>query len=1024
MTTSCYSIFKKNFLSSVFRIRRTIPDKAVTLRINTEDLKAKLMQATQPDVRRFHALMARRVKTILMVSTHYEAFSLSWDGSLTEDIYGTYSLLHLQNVPQIVTVTSAREALEALEREKFDLVLVSSNLPDMDIGEFGLKIKTDHPDLPVVMLIFSFGGLPGQEQINPRQGVDFIFSWQGSAKVLLSIIKLVEDYLNIDRDLKIVRLGVILVIEDSVKQYSFFLPNLYSTLMRQTFARVPHGVDENERQLLTRTRPKLLLARTLPQAEELAKKYQPYLHGVFSDLQVSGPEHKKQENSRNFLSRLLQTVPGLPILLISADESAQDVARQLHIRFVNKKSPRLVKAIEEFCMDDLGFGDFVFRNAKGEELTRAGNLPELGKSLRAIPDESLEFHVKRNQFSHWLLAQGETALAEILRPLQMDDFESPKEIREFLCNAIEISEREKHRGIITDFRSDDFRPDYPFLMTGRGGLGGKARGLVFMFNLLARQRNDTHICGVEVHFPRTLVITTDAFDQFMRQNNLDSFAIECRNDSQLRPRFLSGKLPDSLCQQLNTYLRHVRTPLAVRSSSHMEDSSNQPFAGLYETCMLPNRADTIAERFEQLARAIKMVFASAYMVSIKKYFQTLKLNMEEEKMAVIIQELVGRRHEDIFYPTVSGVAQSFNYYPFARIEPEDGVASVALGFGKMVVEGGRNFRFCPRYPDILPQAVTPQEMLYQSQKQFYALDLTATKVSPSFGKGIDLTLFDLERAEKDLTLHPVGSVLSPRDERVIDDLSEEGPRMATFAPLLKYKLFPLGGVLTELLKIGRESMGSEVEIEFALNIDHHPRTKPEFYFLQIRPMVTGREKITMRLDSVDLKQAICASRRVMGNGIIENISGIIYCHPGRFDFSKTQEMAEVIGNLNQSLLDNQQRYILIGPGRWGTRMSQLGIPVNWQQVAGAAVIVETNADKKRIDPSQGGHFFHNLAATGIGYFSILEPGPESFVRWDILDRLPVIYADDFVCHVRCEKPLAVYMDALNHRGIIIPQGSV
>ncbi|MDO9540902.1 MAG: PEP/pyruvate-binding domain-containing protein, partial [Kiritimatiellia bacterium] len=477
-------------------------------------------------------------------------------------------------------------------------------------------------------------------------------------------------------------------------------------------------------------------------------------------------------------------------------------------------------------------------------------------------------------------------------------------------------------------------------------------------------------------------------------------------------------------QQLTTYLQHVKVPLAVRSSSHMEDSSNQPFAGLYETCMLSNQADTFEERFERLARAIKMVYASAYTASIKKYFQTLKLNMEEEKMAVIVQELVGRQYNDLFYPAVSGVAQSFNYYPFARIEPEDGVVSVALGFGKTVVEGGRNFRFCPRYPAILPQAATPQEMLYQSQKQFYALDLTADKVSPAFGKGIDLALFDLERAENDQTLHPVASVLSAADDRLVDDLSEEGPRLVTFAPLLKHKLFPLADILAELLKTGRESMGSEVEIEFALNIDNRRNTKPEFYFLQVRPMVTGREQISVRLESIDLKQAICACRRVMGNGIVENITDIIYCHPERFDFSKTEKIAGVIGNLNQALLEKQRRYILIGPGRWGTRMMQLGIPVNWQQVAGAAVIVETSADKKRIDPSQGGHFFHNLAATGIGYFSINEPGQESFVRWDTLESLPALYADDFIRHVKHARPLTIYMDARNHRGIIIPQGTV
>lgn len=992
------------------------------VKINVEELKAKLRRSDRPSTRQFHALMARRVKTILMVSTHYEAFSLSWDGSLTEDVYGTYSLLHLQNVPQIVTVTSGREALEALKDARYDLVLVSSNLPDMKISEFGAKVKAAHPDLPVVMLIFSFGGLPSLPQTGLQAGVDFVFSWQGSAKVLLSIIKLVEDSLNLDRDLQIVRLGVVLVIEDSIKQYSFFLPHLYTILMKQSFARVPYGIDENERQLFTRTRPRVMLALNFTQAAALAERYRPFLHGVFSDLQIAENEHGKQEDGREFLKGLLQSIPGLPILLISADEAAGQVARQLQIEYVDKKSPRLLKAVEDFCMDELGLGDFIFRNRKGKEIARSRNLPEFEQALRAIPDESLAFHVRRNQFSHWFLAQGETALAEVFRPIQMEDFESAAQIREFLCSAVEIVRREKHRGIIADFRTDDFKPDYSFFMTGRGGLGGKARGLVFMFNLMARQRNNAEICGHEVRFPRTLVITSDVFDLFMKENNLDLFAIDCQNDAQLKARFLAARLPDKLSQQLATYLQYVKVPLAVRSSSHMEDSSNQPFAGLYETCMLANRDGTPEERLERLARAIKMVYASAYTSSIKKYFQTLKLNMEEEKMAVIVQELVGRQYGNLFYPAVSGVAQSFNYYPFARIEPEDGVASLALGFGKTVVEGGDTFRFCPRYPAILPQAATPQEMLHISQKKFYALDLNACEASASFGKGVDLHLFGLDRAELDQTLHPVASVFSSADDRVVDDLSEEGARMVTFAPLLKHKLFPLGEVLTELLKIGRESLGSEVEIEFALNIDNLPGTAPEFYFLQIRPMVTGREQANFHLDDLSFKQAVCATKRVMGNGAIENITDVIYCHPDRFDFARTPKMARVIGDLNQALLEQNRRYILIGPGRWGTRMSQLGIPVNWQQVAGAAVIVETGAGKRQVDPSQGAHFFHNLAATGIGYFSIHESGEESFVRWDELEKLPVVFSDESVRHVRSPRPFSIYMDARNHRGLIIPQG--
>ncbi len=990
------------------------------MRIQTRQDRFK--PAGQPSVRRFHALMAHRIKTILMVSSRYEAFSLEWDGSLTEDIYGTYSLLHLQNAPQLTAVTSAREALEALRQEAYDLVLVSSNLADMAIPEFGQAVKREHPGLPVVMLVFAVGGGPGPQYAGACSGVDYVFAWQGSAKVLLAIIKLVEDALNIDQDLAIVRIGVILVIEDSVKQYSIFLPHLYATLMKQAFARVPYGVDENERQLRTRTRPKVVLARTFAEAETLATRYQPFLHGVMSDLQITSEERRGRRTGPAFLRRLKEANPGLPILLMSADESAPGVARELGLEVIDKKSPRFLRGLEAFCVEGLGFGDFVFRDRQGREIRRARSLREFEDALRAAPEESVEFHSRRNQFSHWLLAQGEPGLAEKIRPLQLKDFKTPGELRASLCAMLETARREKHRGIVSDFRPDDFEADYLFLMTGRGSLGGKARGLAFMSQLLARQFPDNRVGGFEVRFPHTLVITTDAFDDFMAANGLEGFAFEGRDDALLRERFLAARLPEELGRKLRAYIERVRVPLAVRSSSHLEDSSCQPFAGLYETFMLPNLAADPERRFAELCQAVKMVYASAYTTSIKRYFQTLKLNMEEEKMAVIVQELVGRRYGSLFYPAISGVAQSFNYYPFARMESEDGVAAVGLGFGKMVVEGGDVFRFCPRHPGIQPQAATPQDVIRVSQKQFYALDLDRPNPDLGFGKGANLCAFDLDRAERDLTLHPVGSVISAQDDRIVDDLAEEGVRVVTFAPVLKRKLFPLGDILTELLKAGKDSLGTEVEIEFAANADYHPRTQPEFYLLQIRPMASSREQVAQEIECLDPQQALCACRRVMGNGVVENVRDIVYCHPDRFDFTQTRRIAETIGRLNQALMNQQRRYVLIGPGRWGTGVPSLGMPVNWQQVAGAAVIVETAAPGRPVDPSQGAHFFHNLASSGIGYFSVLGGDGENFVRWDALERLPAVGGDERVRHVRLEQPLRVCMDALHRRGLIVPAG--
>ncbi|MBI2441793.1 MAG: phosphoenolpyruvate synthase [Lentisphaerae bacterium] len=993
-----------------------------------EEPKQKRGQAAQPPVaapqsRQFHALMARRVKTILMVSTPYEAFSLSWDGSLTEDIYGAYSLLHLQNVPQITTVTSGREALATLAREKYDLVLVSSNLADLTIADFAQAVKTAAPGLPVVVLIFALGGSPGTP-LGAYGNVDYVFSWQGSAKVLLAIIKLVEDALNIDQDIRICRIGVILMIEDSIKHYSFFLSHLYALLMKQAFARVPYGIDENERQLHTRTRPKIVLARTFAEAETLVERYKPFLHGVISDLQVAAEGRKDLATGPAFLRRLLESLPGLPVMLMSADEAGQAVARALSIGFVDKNSPQCLRQLEDFCISGLGFGDFIFRDSHGHEIARARNLREFENALSAITDESLEFHSRRNQFSHWLLAQGEAALAELIRPVQAADFKSLAEMRAYLSAAVRLRRREKHRGIIADFRADDFEPEYAFLMTGRGGLGGKARGLAFMFNLFSQHFPDGRLGPNEIKFPHTLVITTDAFDEFMALNDLEAFAAECRSDEKLRARFMAARLPEGLLRQLRAYIAQVQVPLAVRSSSHMEDSSNQPFAGLYQTCMIPNHDPDAAARLDQLGRAVKLVYASVFTTSVKRYFQTLKLNTAEEKMAVIVQELVGRRYGDLFYPAISGVAQSFNYYPFAAMEAEDGVAATALGFGKMVVEGGQALRFCPRYPTILPQAATTRELRQISQKQFYALSLSNEALSFAFGKGSDLRLFKLERAEQDQTLHPVASVISEEDDLLVDDLGAPGERVVTFAPILKRNTFPLCDILNELLKVGKASIGSDVEIEFAANIDFQPGTQPEFYLLQIRPMVTARERLALKLEARRLPQALCASRKIMGNGLVEDVHDIIYCHPERFDLSRSRPAAAIIGRLNQALSNERRRYVLIGPGRWGTRVASLGVPVNWQQVSGAAVIIETAARGKRIDLSQGAHFFHNLAATGIGYFSITETDQENFVRWERLEQLPVASEEGGVRHVRSPEPLSVFMDALNHRGVIMSSSDV
>jgi hypothetical protein len=676
-----------------------------------QDLREQLRNAYDPQFRGFHRLMAQRVRTILMVSNPYESFSISRDFSLTQDIYGTSQLLHLQNIPQLVTALSAEEALRTLAEEHFDLVLVSANLPDMDTSEFGRRVKESCPDLPVVMLVFdgrwfdqTYGGAA-------PQGIDWIFAWRGSANVLLSIIKLVEDGLNVDRDLALATIGTILVVEDAVEYYSVLLPHLYAMLMQGTFSLVPEGINERERQIRTRVRPKVLLARTFGEARALFEKYEGSLVGIVSDLRTFHDDRSDPEAGVRFLREVVRRAPGIPILVQSSEANVAEVAASLGARGLNKRASNMRAVVEQYVLEDIGFGDFVFRLPDGQEVLRVSNMPEMENALRTVPDESLVYHAERNDLSHWFRARGESTLAAVLRPITTSDFPTVAALKEYLSSAVAIARKEKYRGAVADFRPPEFDPDYPFLVLGRGSLGGKGRGLAFVFRQLSQQLKDDRLEGIRTRLPRTLVVATDEFDHFLKDNGLSSATLEGLNDDAIRRRFAGGGVRESLREALLHYVTRVRVPLAVRSSSLLEDSHYQPSAGLYATYMLPNNHPDVARRLEHLATAIRLVFASAYLERPRRYLEAIGHDLAEAKMAVVIQEIAGRTYGRHFYPAISGVAQSHNYYPVFQMKPEDGVTTIALGLGKQVVEGGEAVRFCPRYPQVLPQFRSPSEVM-------------------------------------------------------------------------------------------------------------------------------------------------------------------------------------------------------------------------------------------------------------------------------------------------------------------------
>ena len=983
------------------------------------DLRDQLRHAYDPQLRGLHRMMASRIRTILMVSNPYESFSLSRDYSLTQDIYGASQLLHLQNVPQIVTAFSAEEGLSVLEQEHFDLVLASGNLPDMDTAEFGLKVKTGHPDLPVVMVVFDGSWFDETYRGSEPEGIYRTFAWRGNADVLLSIVKLIEDSQNVDRDLRIASIGTILVVEDAVEQYSFILPHLYSMLMQRSFMLVPEGINESDRQVRTRVRPKVLLARTFGEANGLFEKYETSLVGIICDLHTYHDDLVDPEIGIRFIRKVAAKAPGIPILVQSSEPNAAELAKSVGARCLNKRSSNLRAGIEQFVLEDVGFGDFEFRMPDGTMVARAGNLWEMEHALYTVPDESLMFHSARNELSHWFRARGETKLAEVLRPVTIGDFSTVQDLKEYIINAISIARREKYRGAIADFRPPEFDPDYPFLVLGRGSLGGKGRGLAFVFRQLSRWLKDDRIQGIRMRLPRTLVIGADESETYLKDNRIGLASFDGLEDRSILRRFADSEFGSELRERLKFYVSRVDVPLAVRSSGLLEDSHRQPLAGLYATYMLPNNHPDPEARLHHLETAVKLVYASAYLERPRHYLEAIGHDLAESRMAVLVQEVAGRRHGQYFYPDISGVAQSHNYYPVFKMKAEDGVASIALGLGKQVVEGGDAVRFCPRYPRVLPQFRSPSEVMKVAQREFFALNLGLGEADLLSGTDATFARLPLSQAEADGALDFAGSVVDLEEDRIYDSLARRGSRVVTFARILKHNAFPLCAILNELFEICRKELGFAVEIEFAVNLDADPRREPEFCFLQLRPLVASRERCDIAYDSIPADKLLCRSCRVLGNGRIETLRDIVYVDACKFDRSRSPEVASVVAAINEKLVRERRPYALIGPGRWGSFDPWIGIPVIWHQISGARVIVEVPARDLPMEPSQGTHFFHNMTAAGIGYFSLSGTNEKEFLRWELLAGLPGEEIAPGVRHVRLRQPLSVRMDGQTQQGVIL-----
>jgi hypothetical protein len=963
-------------------------------------------------------LMKFRVSEILLVSSLYDAFILEEDGLLSDQISGEYQEFALSSPPRVSRVSTAKEALDEMAARRFDMVITMARISDMNPAEFGERAKALQPWVRIIMLITEPGDVPHYHRPGKGGAIDKVFYWTGDASLFLAITKYVEDAANAPADVATGLVRVIVVVEDSPRFYSAFLPLLYTEVMRQKNALLSEGLNEADKTLRRRSRPKILMAETFEEATAIIERYRGSVLGLITDVDYPMGGQKTEGAGL----RLVEAAGrDLPVIVQSSKGEYRASAEGLGAIFVDKNSDTLLQDLRAFFKERLGFGDFVFRMADGREVARAYDMRELADVVRKVPVESLKVHGAANQFSNWLLARGEVSLAMRLRPKRVTDFSTDEELRRYLVDALRETRREKMLGAVIEFSQQTFEFSETFTRFGTGSLGGKGRGLAFLSALIHRSGVRALRPEWRVRIPDTLVIGTDEFATFIATNKLGFRKMAKKADADIAVAFLSGAFSEGLEAALRRYAAEVTCPLAVRSSSLLEDSQNQPFAGIYATYLLPNNHRDPEVKYAQLASAVKLVYASAFFKAAKAYIQTTIGAVEEERMGVVIQKLVGNVHGDRFYPLFAGVAQSYNFYPVPPMAKEDGIASVALGLGRTVVEGGKSLSFSPRHTAVILGHTTPEEVLANSQDKFYALAMGRRDFDLTTGEDSTLLRLDVSEAERDSVLDMLASTYDSADNRFRDGTGYDGPKAITFAGVLKHGAMPLGDILSELLAMGEMGMGRPVEMEFAVAEDSLGQL--EFHLLQIRPMVSMKERSQVAVDSApDSPDALVVTDRALGNGIFEDIADIVFVPPGQFDSTRTEEMAEQIGHLNESL--EGRPYLLLAPGRWGTRDRFLGIPVQWDQISNARAIVEVGLEDFRIDPSHGSHFFHNITALGIPYFSVPFGSPRARVDWDWLESQPCAPSKGRARHVRLKNPLSVRVDGRSGRGSIQKPGGM
>lgn len=966
----------------------------------------------------FQELMPFKVKEILLIANYYDAYTIEREGQFSDKVVGEYLQVNLYTAPRFTSVASEKAAVKILSERHFDLIIIMAGLDKDTPFRISCNLKGIFPDIPQLLLANNNADLAYFHSIEDQllKCVERVFVWNGSTKVFLAMAKYIEDKKNLKPDTRIGDVRVILLVEDSIRYYSRYLPLLYSEIMSQTQKLIMAEPQNNDMSLVMkiRIRPKVILVSSYEEAVEIIDRYRENLIGVISDVRYKRNGKEDEEAGLKLIKYVKEADDKIPCLLQSHEKDNCHKADQLNAEFINKNSPTLAQDIQHFITGRLGFGDFIFRNQQGTPIDQATSIEEFKHKVLTIPDESLAYHSIRNGISTWLMARGEINLAKWLRRYRFSDFPNMEELRNFIEDAFQVSELRKMRGRIINFRPQTVNSKRYITRLGKGSLGGKGRGMAFLSHFIENVYLKKLIPDLSIVIPKTAVIGVSEFDKFIESNDLAKIIYTDIPYEDIKNAFVTAELSPELKEKLKRYLEVMKKPLAVRSSGLFEDSLNQPFAGVYSTYLIPNNHPDVGRRLEELEKAIKLVYSSIFTDSSKAYFQAIDSMIEEEKMAVTVQEVVGNEYNGRYYPNISGVAQSYNFYPFSYIKPEDGFSVIALGLGAYVVGGEKTHRFCPRYPKL--EVASIQDTIRDSQRYFYAVDLTKQDYDlVKDGEFAAIGQYDLKDIEEDGNLKYCASVYDIMNDRITFDFSERGPRIVNFAQILQYDQIALAKTLDILLDIFSQAMGSPVEMEFSVNIEGET---PVFYILQIKPLIRNDYNIDIHTEDFNPSQIILRAEQGMGNGKLTTIEDVIYVDTANFDRLKTTEIAEEIKTLNEKLKSENRNYILIGPGRWGTRDPLTGIPVLWPDISKAKIIVEQGLEDFPLDASRGSHFFHNVTSMNVGYFAIPFETEQSFINFKTLAKQKVISETTFVKHIRFASPLTIVMDGKKQTAII------